>query len=137
MTYVTTDWCNLYFVHPINLSFGFWYFGHFSCVIFFLFFFRLAHLALQNVNKDYATFCIFLTLSPKVTKNQRRTKYISFTENSTCWIACLLSVQYIFQRIKVWWDNLTRITLKYSYKYLVFLRYKVFLDPITPYRDTS
>ena len=23
------------FVHPIFLSFGFWYFGHFSCVIFF------------------------------------------------------------------------------------------------------
>jgi hypothetical protein len=40
------------FVHPISLSFGFWYFGHFSCVIFIQVFFRLAHLALQNVNKD-------------------------------------------------------------------------------------
>ena len=26
------------FVHPIFSSFGFWYFGHFSCVIFFPFF---------------------------------------------------------------------------------------------------
>ena len=26
------------FVHSIFLSFGFWYFGHFSCVIFFPFF---------------------------------------------------------------------------------------------------
>ena len=31
--------------------FVFWYFGHFSCVIFFLVFFHLAHFALQNVNK--------------------------------------------------------------------------------------
>ena len=30
---------DLCFVHPIFLSFGFWYFGHFSCVIFFLVFF--------------------------------------------------------------------------------------------------
>ena len=47
------------FVHPIFSSFGFWYFGHFSCVIFFLVFFRLAHLALQNVNKDYVVFSYF------------------------------------------------------------------------------
>ena len=46
----------LCFVHPIFSSFGFWYFGHFSFVIFFLVFFRLAHLILQNVNKDYVTF---------------------------------------------------------------------------------
>ena len=38
------------FIHPIFLSFGFWYFCHFSCAIFFLDFF---HLALQNVNKGY------------------------------------------------------------------------------------
>ena len=45
------------FVHPIFFSsFGFWYFGHFSCVVFFLVFFRLAHVALQNVNKDYVIF---------------------------------------------------------------------------------
>ena len=44
------------FVHPIFSSFGFWYFGHFSCVIFFPVLTRLAHLALQNVNKDYIIF---------------------------------------------------------------------------------
>ena len=47
------------FIHPIFLSFGFWYFGHFSCMIIFLFFSRLAHLALQNVNKDYVIFSYF------------------------------------------------------------------------------
>ena len=36
------------FVHPIFSSFGFWYFGHFSCMIFFPVFFHLAHLALQQ-----------------------------------------------------------------------------------------
>ena len=41
---------NTCYVHSISSSFGFWYFGHFSCVIFFQVFFRLAHLALQNVN---------------------------------------------------------------------------------------
>ena len=44
------------FVHPIFSSFSFWYFGHFSCVIFFPLFFRLAHVALQNVSKDYLIF---------------------------------------------------------------------------------
>ena len=29
---------DLSFVHPIFWSFGFWYFGHFSCMIFFPFF---------------------------------------------------------------------------------------------------
>ena len=53
------------FVHPIFSSFGFWYFGHFSCVIFFPFFFCLAHLALQNVNKDYITFSYFRNFVPK------------------------------------------------------------------------
>ena len=43
---------HLCLVYPIFLSFGFYYFGHFNCVIFFPFF-CLAHLALQNVNKDY------------------------------------------------------------------------------------
>ena len=47
------------FVHPIFLSFGFWYFGHFSFVIYFPVFFCLAHLALQNVNKDYIIFSYF------------------------------------------------------------------------------
>ena len=52
-TFPNNDYC---FVHPIFSYFGFWYFGHFSCMIFFPFFFRLAHLALQNVNKDYVIF---------------------------------------------------------------------------------
>ena len=42
-------------LHSIFSSLGFWYFGHFSCMIFFSFF-CLAHLALQNVNKDYVIF---------------------------------------------------------------------------------
>ena len=46
-TFPNIDYC---FVHPIFSSFGFWYFGHFSCVIFFLGVFRLDHPALQNVN---------------------------------------------------------------------------------------
>ena len=49
----------LLFVHPIFSSFGFWYFGHFCCVIFFQVFFHLAHLALRNVNKDYVIFSYF------------------------------------------------------------------------------
>ena len=45
-----------------SLHFGifvFPYFGHFSCVILFMFFFCLAHLSLQNVNKDYIIFSYF------------------------------------------------------------------------------
>ena len=53
------------FVHPIFSSFGFWYFGHFSCVIFFLVFFHIAHLALQNVNKDYVIFSYFCNFVAK------------------------------------------------------------------------
>ena len=53
------------FIHPIFLSFGFWYFGHFSCMIIFLFFSRLAHLALQNVNKDYVIFSYFCNFGQK------------------------------------------------------------------------
>ena len=58
---------NLCFVHPIC----FWYFGHFSWVIFFPFFFRLAHLALQNVNKDYIIFSYFRNF---VTKSDQKPK---------------------------------------------------------------
>ena len=59
------------FVHPIFSFFGFWYFGHFSCVIFFPFFFHFAHLALQNVNKDYVIFSYFRNFMPKVTKTKK------------------------------------------------------------------
>jgi len=43
----------------------FWYFVHFSCVIFFPVFFHLAHLALQNVNNDYVIFLYFRNLIAK------------------------------------------------------------------------
>ena len=47
------------FVRPIFLSYGFWHLGHSSCVIIYPVFFSLAHLALQNVNKDYVIFLYF------------------------------------------------------------------------------
>ena len=47
------------FIPYIHSSFGFWYLGHCNCVIFFPFFFRLAHLFMQNVNKDYVIFSYF------------------------------------------------------------------------------
>ena len=47
------------------LSFGFWYFGLFSCVVFFLVFFCLANLTLPNVNKDYLLFLYFLNFVAK------------------------------------------------------------------------
>ena len=50
---------------------GFLYFGHFSCLIFFPVFSRLAHLTLQNVNTEFVIFHIFVTLLPKVTKNEK------------------------------------------------------------------
>ena len=70
------------FVHPIFSSFGFWYFGHFSCVIFFPFFFCLGHLALQNVNKDYVIFLYFVTLLTKVTKNEKFPKSHFFCKSA-------------------------------------------------------
>ena len=54
--------------------FVFWYFGPFSCVIFFQVFFLLAHLALQNVNKDCVIFSYFITSLPKVTKSKNGIK---------------------------------------------------------------
>ena len=71
------------YVHLIFLSFIFWYFGHFSCMIFFRFF-RLAHLALQNINKDYVMFVyfrIFVAKSdqkPKTKFGMNKTKVIFF-----------------------------------------------------------
>jgi hypothetical protein len=46
-------------------SFGFWYVGHFSGVIFFPLFFSLAHLSLQKVNKDYVIFSYFCNFVAK------------------------------------------------------------------------
>ena len=73
-----------YLVHPIFSSFGFWYFGHFSCVIFFPVF-RPAHLALQNVNKDYifSNFCNLFIKShhkPK-TKRMNETYMLSYSNS--------------------------------------------------------
>ena len=59
----------LFFVHTIFSSFGFWYFGHFSCVIFFPFFPVLPYKILTKIT---CYCCIFVTSSPKVTKNQKR-----------------------------------------------------------------
>ena len=64
---VSSGYC---FVHPI-FCLGFWYFGHFSCVIFFPVFFRLVHLALQNKNKDYV---IFLYFHNFITKSGQKLK---------------------------------------------------------------
>ena len=50
-----------------NFVFGF--FRHFSCVIFLMLLFRLAHFTMQNVNKDYVIFSYF---SNFVTKPDER-----------------------------------------------------------------
>ena len=56
------------FVHPIFSSFGFWYFGHFSCVIFFPFFPSCP----SCLAKCKQRLCnIFVTSLPKVTKNKK------------------------------------------------------------------
>ena len=47
------------FVHPIFLSFGFWYFGHLMLRDFIVVFFHLAHLALKNVCIGYVIFSYF------------------------------------------------------------------------------
>ena len=52
---------SLLFRHPIFSSFG-----HYCCVIFSAGFFRLAHLALQNVNKDYVIFSYFRNFVEKI-----------------------------------------------------------------------
>ena len=79
------------FVHPIFSSFGFWYFGHFSCVIFFPVFFRLAHLALQNVNKDYVIFSYcynFISKSdqkPKTKNGMNESQVSAYFEVAFLW----------------------------------------------------
>ena len=61
---------NIFFVHPIFLSFGFWYFGQFSCMIFFPYF---SHLALQNVDKDYIIFSYFRNFVSKSDQKPKMT----------------------------------------------------------------
>ena len=63
--------------------FGFWYFGNFSCVIFFLVFFRLAHLALQNVNKDYVIFLYFRNFVAKSDQKQKTKNEMNETNEKT------------------------------------------------------
>jgi hypothetical protein len=55
------------------VSFGFWYFGHFSCVNFFPAFSHLAHHALQNVTKYYVIFLYFRNFVAK-SEQKRKTK---------------------------------------------------------------
>merc|ERR1712051_848297 len=66
-------------VRPIFSSFGFWYFRHLSCMIFFLFFFHLAHLALQNVNKYYIIFSYFHNF---VIKSDQKPKMKNWTKET-------------------------------------------------------
>ena len=51
--------------------FGFLYFGHFICMIFFPVFLCLGHLALQNVNKDYIIFSYFRNFFAKSDQNPK------------------------------------------------------------------
>ena len=67
---------HLFFIHTsIHVLFipyfRFWYFGHFSCVFFFLVFSCLAHLPLQNGNKDYVIFSYFHNF---ITKSDQKPK---------------------------------------------------------------
>ena len=78
-------------VHPIFSSFGFWYFGHFSCVIFFPFLFRLAHLALQNVNKDYVIFLYFRNFIAK-SDQKPKTKNQKWNEKNIHSLICLAKI---------------------------------------------
>ena len=78
---IVYDFC---FVHPIFASFDFWYFGHFSWVIIFPVFFCLAHLALQNVNKDYVIFLYFRNFVAK--SDQKPKRKMGWTEH--LWRSC-------------------------------------------------
>ena len=99
MNYLLTLWCfsfswfgnftcysrenlkfvDLCFVHPIFSYFGFWYFGHFSCVIFFPSCPSCLAKCKQRLRK--------ITSSPKVTKNQKQkmrwTKHILPNEQNS------------------------------------------------------
>ena len=57
------------FVHPIFSFYGFWYFGHFNGMIFFLLFPSFPSCLAKCKQRLHD---IFITSSPKVTKNQRQ-----------------------------------------------------------------
>ena len=69
---------NKFFVHPIFSSFGFSNFGHFSCLIF-----RLAHLALQNINKDYVIFSYFCNFVAKSNEKPKTKRGMNETKDVT------------------------------------------------------
>ena len=64
------------FVLPIFLSFGFWYFGHFSCVIFFPFF-PSCPSCLAKCKQRLHNFIV--NSLPKMIKNQKRNLFIETT----------------------------------------------------------
>ena len=84
-------------------------FGHFSCVIFFPFFFHLAHLALQNVNKDCVIFSYFQNFvaksdqKPKTKNGMNKTFIMNQNEENTSrgifnWLFCrYMGTQLDFQ----------------------------------------
>ena len=108
----------LCFVHPMFSSFGFWYFGHFRCIIFFPVFFHLALQALQNANKHYVIFSYFCNFiakgdkKPKTKNGKNETLVIekNFWYIIGCWrprIGNILRSLKPWQTNKVqnvWWD---------------------------------
>ena len=92
---------SLMFRSFIFSSFGFWCFGHFSCVIFFTFLFRLIHLALQNVNKDYVIFLYFRNFiakndkKPKTKNGIIKTNVVTFDKNKHLRTVCILKPQAV------------------------------------------
>ena len=96
---------NYCFVHPILVwSFGFWYFGHFSCVIFFSVFFHLAHLVLQNVNKEYIIFLYFCN-------------FIAQSDQKRKWDEPNISVQKEYQPIIYIMHQLLKPNQQYIFSY--------------------
>ena len=91
------------------LPIGFWYFSHFSCVIYFPVFFHLAHLALQNVNKDYVKFSYFSNVIAKSDQKPKTKNVMNKTKNNKL---------YFYLALLFWfwiWRN-QRFVLKKSLK---------------------
>ena len=87
-------------------SFDFWYFDHFSCMIFFPLFFCLAHLALQNVNKDYAIFsyfCIFSAKSDQKPKTKNGMKHRSSTDLTKLPIKATKRLEHYYEKKNSEW----------------------------------
>ena len=71
---------HLYFVHPIFSSFHFLVFWSLQLRDFLSVFFCLAHLALQNVNKDYVIFLYFRNFFAKSDQKQKMKNGMNETE---------------------------------------------------------